>query len=344
MEEEKEIKEKQETTRKTKRLKAITDEEFALVNEDNRELLDEFFEYCESVDKSPATIRQYTSDLRIVMTWFKQYAKNKDFVDIQKRDVIKFQGWCIKQGMSPARIRGLRSATSSLGIYIENMMDDLYPDFRNIINKIPAPNLSAVREKTILESSQIEKLLDDLVADNRYQQACFIAVLAGSGMRKSEITQCNVSWFVGDKVEIYEGMYVSPEIRTKGAGVRGKRMTKYIIADIAQKYIDLWMKERESLGIDNEELFVIKRKGEFARIKDSTVDSWMLLFSRLTDEICYAHAFRHYSATFLKRNGAPIDQIRDFLGHNDSSTSELYVDIDSTENLAGMLSFMDKDK
>lgn len=328
------------TSRKTKRLESITDEEFELVNKNNQDLIEDFLIYCESVDRSPQTIIQYRSDLRIWMMWIKDNLNNKDFVDINKRDIVKFQNWCLREEMSPARIRGLRSAASSLSNYIENMMEDLHPHFRSVINKIPAPTLVPVREKTILFDDQIEKLLDDLVEQKRYQQACFIAVLAGSGMRKSEIIQCDIDWFVGDKVNIYEGMYVSPEIRTKGAGKLGKKISKYIIKDVAQKYIDLWIKERQELGIDNDALFVRKRKGKWGRIQESTVDSWMVLFSRLTKEICYAHCFRHYATTWLRRNGVSIDQIRDFMGHNDSVTTELYVDIDASENLAGMLDFL----
>ena len=332
------------TTRKTKRLEPITDEEFELVNENNKDLIDDFLMYCESIDRSPKTIEQYRSDLRIWMVWFKNNLKNKDFMNIQKRDVVKFQNWCIKEEMSPARIRGLRSAASSLSNYIENMMDDIAPNFRNIINKIPAPTLTPVREKTILTDEQVEKLLDDLVKMGKIQQACFVAVLAASGMRKSEVIQCDVDWFVGDDVTVYEGMYVSPEIRTKGSGKRGKPLKKYIIQDIAKEYIEMWMKEREKLGIVNNDLFVIKRKSEWGRIKDSTVDSWMDLFSRLTGEICYAHAFRHYSASFLRRNSVSVDVIRDFFGHNDSATTEIYIDIEASENLKGMLNFLKEDE
>ncbi len=326
------------TTRKTKRLSPITDEEYLMVRESNRELVEDFLMYCESIDRTETTITGYKSDLRIWMVWFKDNLDNKDFIKIEKRDVVKFQNWCIKQGMSPARIRGLRSAASSLSNYIRSILD--VKDFQNIINDIPAPTLSPVRDKTILSEDQIEKLLDDLVEQKRYQQACFVAILAASGMRKSEVVQCDVSWFVGDNKKIYEGMFVSPEIRTKGKGKLGKRLSKYIIQDIAEKYIDMWMEEREILGIENEALFVRKRDGEWGRIQGSTVDSWMDLFSRLTGEICYAHAFRHYAGTWLKRNGVSIDVIRDFFGHNDSATTEIYIDIDASENLAGMLDFM----
>lgn len=328
--------------RKTNKMAEAPKNDWLQVNEDNKELVQDFLEYCESIDRSPKTIENYESDLKIVMVWFKNNLKNKKFVDVNKRDVVKFQNWCIKQGMSPSRIRRLRSAMSSCSNYIENMLDDVYKNFRNIINKIPAPSLTHTREKTILSEKQVDKLLDDLININKIQHACFVAVLAASGMRKSEVVQTNVDWVCGDNVNIYEGMYVSPEIRTKGSGVAGKILNKYIIKDIADKYLDMWMKERDRLGIKTESLFVIKRKGEWRGIKDSTVDSWMDLFTRLTGENCYAHAFRHYAATWLKRNNVPVDVIRDFFGHNDSSTTEIYIDIGKEENLKGMLSFMNK--
>ncbi|EDS77119.1 integrase/recombinase [Clostridium botulinum C str. Eklund] len=327
--------------RKTKRMSDVTEEQWLQCNDENRMLVEEFLEYCSSIDRSPMTIRNYRSDLRIIINWFKDKAKNKEFFDITKRDVIKFQNWCITQEMSPARIRRLRSAMSSMSNYIENMLDNDYPNFRNIINKIPAPNLSAVREKTVLSDEQVEFLIDELMKSGEIQKACFIAVLAGSGMRKSEIVQCDMSWYFGHPT-IYEGMYVSPEIRTKGRGKMGKKLNKYTICAVADDYLKQWYAKRQELNIDCEALFVTKRNEQWERIKESTVDSWMQSFTKILGVDCYAHCLRHYSATWLKKHSVNIDQIRDFMGHNDSSTSEIYVDIGKEENLVGMLDFLSK--
>jgi len=326
-------------SRKTKKMTDITKEQYEQVNEENRSLVTDFLEYCQAVNRSPETINGYTSDLHISMVWIKDNVKNKEFYEINKRDVSKFQNWCIQNGLSSSRIRRLRSALSSLSNYIENMLDDDYPTFKNIINKIPAPPLTNIREKTVMSNEFIDKLLEDLLKENKIQQACFIAILIASGMRKSEIVLCNMNWFFGSPI-IREGMYISPEIRTKGKGVSGKRMAKFVVQEIADKYLDLWKQEREKLNIDHEALFVTKRDDKWERIKCSTVDSWMEKFTLITGVNNYAHAYRHYSATWLKKNGVSIDKIRDFLGHNDSSTSEIYIDIGKEENLKGMLDFL----
>ena len=325
--------------RKTKKMTDITKEQYEQVNEENKNLVKEFLEYCQTVNRSTETINGYTSDLHISMVWIKDNLKNKEFYEINKRDVSKFQNWCIQNGLSSSRIRRLRSALSSLSNYIESMLDDDCPTFKNIINKIPAPPLTNTREKTVMSNEFIDKLLEDLLKENKIQQACFVAILIASGMRKSEVVLCNMDWFFGDPI-IREGMYISPEIRCKGAGVLGKRMSRFIIQEIVDKYLILWKQEREKLDIDHEALFVTRRDGQWERIKCSTVDSWMEKFTLITGINNYAHAYRHYSATWLKKNGVSIDKIRDFLGHKDSSTSEIYIDIGKEENLKGMLDFL----
>ena len=113
-----------------------------------------------------------------------------------------------------------------------------------------------------------------------------------------------------------------------------------IIKDIVDKYLQLWKKERDSLDIDNEYLFVTTHGGKYTAASETTVDYWMEKLTRITGIDNYAHCYRHYSATWLKRNGVEIDVIQNFMGHNDSSTTALYIDIGSEENLKGMLDFM----
>ena len=134
-------------SRKTNRVLVTTEEEINQINPDNVELLDDFLNYMEATDHSPSSIVVYKSNLRIFFVYLLKYCKNKDFVDIKKRDIMNFQNFLIKNGLSPARIRVLRSSISSLGIFIENILDEeeKWENFRNIVNRIPAPNMNTVR-------------------------------------------------------------------------------------------------------------------------------------------------------------------------------------------------------
>lgn len=53
----------------------------------------------------------------------------------------------MENGNSPARVRRVKAALSSLSNYIENILDDEYEDFRPIIRKIENPQNTPVREK-----------------------------------------------------------------------------------------------------------------------------------------------------------------------------------------------------
>jgi integrase len=268
---------------------------------------------------------------------------NKDFTDINKRDIMNYQDWLYNDlGLSPNRVRHLKSAISSMSNYIETILDREFPQFRNVINKIKPPVKRDVREKTVLTEEQVETLLETLLAKKKYQQACFVACLAASGLRKAEIIQLKTNYFTTENLKY--GMYRTPEkLRCKGSGREGKKLHKYLAQGIMQKYFDLWMMQRKELGIENEYLFVVKRHEQWQQAKISTVDSWMDAFTKILSVDVYCHAFRHYTATWLKRNNVDISKIRDLLGHESSSTSELYVDIDESENMQGMFDFIDNE-
>lgn len=315
------------------------------VNSFNRKLFDDFLRYCRSTDKSPDTIESYTSNLHIFFIWMIDNCDNKNFTDIEKIDILNFQDWMVTdKSLSSNRVRQLKSSISSISNYICDMLDKKYPDFRNIVNKIKPPVKQEVREKTVFTNEQVDFLLKTLVDKKKYAQACLIACLSASGVRKGEIIQFKANFFEENRYDEESGFYVTPEIRCKGAGRTGKRLTRFVIKDIMYTYFELWMKQREELAIDNDDLFVHKRNGIWIPYDKSTVNSLMLTASKILNCDAYSHAFRHYSATWLKRNGVETSKIRDFLGHNDSSTTEIYIDIGKEENLKDMLNFMKKPK
>lgn len=330
------------TTRKTKRLEELTEDEIKLINPDNLKLIEMFMMY-KRVSLSDATLKVYKSNLLIFMNWLREYQDNKDFAGIDETDIIMFQGWCMDRNMSSSRIRNLRSAISSVSNYILRILkrkDEKFKDFENYVKFVDAPPQSFVRKKTILSEEDMKNLLDSLVKDEKYQMACLVAALMSSGMRKSEVIQTKTEWFVGKNVIVSNGMYVSPPIRTKGAGKRGKMLEKFFIKELFDPYLELWLKEREELGIEHESLFVRKVGGKWEAIQQSTVDSWMNICSRYANEVIYAHAFRHFISTWLKRKGAEVSEIKDFHGHAGVATTEIYIDIDRSENLKNMLDFM----
>jgi integrase len=318
--------------RKTVRNEIYSDEKWALVSKENKELLNEFIEYLQSTDKSPTTIYAYTDDIKICWIWNLENNDNKFFVDFTKRDIMKYQSYMLNtMKLSSNRIRRLKATISSLSNFIESMLDDVYNGFRNIVNKIPAPVKQAVREKTILSEEQVNQLLTYLVDNKKYQQACVVALAACSGSRKSELLRFKVSYFVPENI-MYGSIYKTPErIKTKGRSSKGKLIFRYVLVDRFQPYLDLWLKEREELGITNEELFVVKNGTTWQPAKVSTLDSWTELFTKVLETDIYFHSFRHHFTTYLSESNIPADVIKSLVGWESVEMVSLYTDTEADE-------------
>ena len=310
----------------------VTDELYNKVNQDNKDLLEEFIEYLQSTGKSELTIINYTSDIKIYYIWNLEHNKNKLFTDITKRDVMKYQNWLMNTlELSSSRIRRLRASLSSMSNFIENVLDDDFPDFRNIINKIPAPVNQPVREKTVFEDEDLEELLNILVEKDMYQEACALSLAMNSGARKSELARFKVDFFKPENV-VHGSLYRTPEkIKTKGRG--GKMLNKYVIANNFQPYLDKWLEQREELDINNEYLFVTKRNGEWEKAEVSTLDSWAERFNKYIDKHFYWHSTRHYFTTNLSKANIPAEVIKQIVGWESVEMVSIYNDTGIDEEL-----------
>jgi integrase len=315
--------------------KIFNEEDWAKVNPNNKDLFNQWKTYLMSTDKSKGTILQYYNDLRILSIFLMKFCNNKFIVDLNKRDIIAFQGYSINEwGHSSNRTRRIRSCLSSLCNFIENIMDDLYPDFRNIVNKIEAPQKKPVREKTILTSDQVNYVLNTLVESKQYQKACVFALAANSGARLSELCRFKVNYF-DEKNLINNAYYKTPEkIRIKGRGRDGGAKHKFILKTGFQEYLDLWLEEREKLGITNNELFVTRRNGEWITATDTTLQSWKTQFCRILGLDFYFHSLRHYLTTKLRANNIPDKIIKEFFGWESIDMIEIYDDNEAEDDFA----------
>lgn len=320
--------------RKTIQHTIVTPELWGKVSDENKELLEEFLDYCRGKDMASGSINGYRNDIEICWIWNLQHNKNKFYVDFTKRDILKYQNWLVNElKLSSARVRRLKSAISSMSNYIEAILDDVYEGYRNIVNKIPAPPQQEVREKTVLSDEQVDYLLNYLVEKGKYQQACAVALAVASGSRKQEILRFKVSYFTEENIK-YGALYKTPEkIKTKGRSSRGKMIYRYVLVSKFKPYFDLWMKQREELGIEGDELFWNKRKGVWKPGDVSLLNSWAITFSNILGVDWYWHSNRHYFTTALCKANIPADVIKDIVGWESTTMVSLYNDTEVDEEL-----------
>lgn len=319
--------------RKTKQNDITTPELLKQVNPENMQLLDDFLDYLKSVQRSEGTIDAYRSDIQIAWVWNLQFNNNTFYCDWTKRNVIRYQNWLLNEnGNSPARIRRLKASLSSLGNFIESVLDSEYPNYRNIINKVENPVNQPVREKTVWREDELENLLDKLVSSKQYDKACYLALAMYSGRRKAELCRFKISDFNEDRLVCDGALYKSSPIKSKGRG-GGKYINCYTLAKQFQPYLDLWMQERNDLGIESIWLFPSKTNPN-EHIAISTANSWANTYSRLSGRDAYLHSLRHYFTTSLARAGIPDGVIQSIVNWQSGDMVKLYKDIDTDEELS----------
>lgn len=307
---------------------------------DNKQLGEDFIEYLQSVDRSPNTIMQYRHDLDIFWVWNLQNNNNKEFIKITKREFARFQNHCLNEwGWSSNRIRRVKSVISSMSNFIENILDEEeeFKGYRSTIKKIESPVKEMVREKTIFEPEELERLLSYLVEQEKYMQACILALAMYSGRRKAELPRFKVSYF--DEENIFLGsLYKTPEkVQTKGRGKNGRLLTLYVLKKEFDPYLNLWLKQREELGIQSEWLFPLKTSDGWDfenHLKTETLDNWVDTYSKFLGKDFYWHSLRHLFTTQCLKKNLPSSVVQEIIGWESADMVNLYNDTSTEETLA----------
>lgn len=313
--------------------KITNEENIAKINPKNKELCKDFLDYLQSIDRSPTTIYDYGQDLNVFMVWNVENNDNKEFINITKRDLTKFQNHALNVWQwSPRRLRRVKSVISSLSNFITDILDEEeeYENFKSIIKKIPSPVNEAIREKTIFEAQELEGLLDRLVEEKKYLQACVLSLAMNSGRRKAELPRFKVEYFTEENVK-FGSLYATPEkVKTKGRGARGKMLTLYVLKNSFDKYLNLWLEERKRLGIESEWLFPARIGNEWSKTEQlpiSTLDSWADIYTNWLGKPFYWHSLRHYFTTMCVKSKLPQNVIQELIGWSSSDMVGIYTDL-----------------
>lgn len=290
----------------------LTSEYEKIVSKENQKLISEFARYLKSVDKSPQTISQYEAQLKIWAVWNAKENENTFFIDMKKRQFVQFFSYLQTDlEVSSNRICSFRAVLSSLSNFIERIMDDDYPTFRNIVKVLEPVNKTVVREKTVLSIEEVKECLEALVAHKKYQAAAFLAVAASSGARKAELVQFKVSDFDESHLIFNGAAYETEPVRSKGRGRAGHVVSKIVFANMVdvKHYVDLLVANRQSMGIYTNDLFVSSYGGT-SRATVSTANSFVATIEKYLGKSVYSHAFRHLCCTYLLEIGIPKEVVQ----------------------------------
>ena len=307
--------------RKTFRKVITSPELIEQINPKNKMLADRFLKNF-ATKRSPNSVVSYRSNLNIFFCWNVEHNDNKFFIDIRKIELMDFFDFCVTElKWSPNRYAQMHSCLSSFSAWIENYFDDDYPLFRNLLSKIEKPVKENVREKTVLQKEDINKLFEYFEKNNMTQDACLLALAISCGARISELASFTTD-LIDENNVVFDGLFLetTKKIKTKGRGVNGKMLTKYILKDMFLPHYKKWLEVRKEIMKENNkdhDFIFITKEGNPAnadRLRD-----WMSKWSDVVGQPCYPHNFRHYHISFLKKLELEDDFIVYLTGWSEST-------------------------
>lgn len=327
-----------------KQIPTVTDLEWQEINSKNRNMVETYLDSLNTL--SNETIKQYTSSIKIYFRWIKQNCLDIDFDKIKSRDYLRYQNYLTKLGLSSSAIKFKRSTISAFNDFIITFYNDLYPTFHNYITKqIKSPPPSFVNAKEPLTIEEINKLVDYLEKNEKWQELAYLLYTYSAGCRKTESRLLlkeviNYEPIVKSKEVINDDgiketkevkYYLTHEIRCKGAGKIGKvRKLKF-----DQRAMDALKKWIEVRGEDDcPYMFVTKYNGKINQTGSTTFNYWCHhIFEPLIGRRIHPHLFRESKATNLVvYEGKSIETAQSLLGHNSSETTKIYIIKDTTDD------------
>ncbi|KMQ28762.1 integrase, partial [Bacillus cereus] len=253
------------------------------VSQENKNLVKDFLIEKKAQGKAASTLQQYHWDLRIILFLLHQHFENKNLIELTRKDIRNLSIIFQELGMSNARVNGLMSALRSA---LEFCADDDDYDYEfNVGSRVRGLPKNPVREITFITEEQIEWLIDELLEQEKYMLATYLALSYYSAARKNEVYQVQ-------KEELTE-RYFTNVVR----GKRGKKFRLYYNPRV-QKCIRLYIEQRGKDAIPD--LFVrVYKNGERKLLNKSAFNYWCKIFAKMLNEKegkeykINPHCFRH---------------------------------------------------
>lgn len=319
--------------RKTFRKVITSPELIAQINPENKKLMERFLKNY-STKKSPNTIVSYRSNLNIFFCWLIIEDHNVPFVKLKKMDFMDFFDYAsLELRWSPNRYHQCHSCLSAFSKWIERVMDEKYPNFRNLLPYIDKPDKEAVRKKSVFTQGELDGLMDWLGKKDLVQEQCLLALMTSSGARLSELVRFKTD-LIDENNLAYDDLFLetTEEIQIKGRGVNGKHELRYILKDTFLPYYHNWLIEREKvMKRNNQEHTSIFIKKDGTPANRDTIDGWMDKWDKFTlnnyNKNFYAHSMRHNLVSRLLSVGLEKELVQDIFTWSTADMVDVYSDL-----------------
>lgn len=268
---------------------------------------------------SDKTVKAYATDLRQFTDFLTEYHSNPDIgvLDIDKTSVRHFLGKLIEEGISRKSAARKLAALKSWFKYLVRT---------GALENNPAKNISfpKVEKKlpSLLSIDEAVKLVTAPVSDTfaGTRDSALLEMLYSSGARLAEIVALNLQDLNRE----------SGSLKLVGKGSKERIVP---LGGPAWTAINRYLEYRAVKNKDGTEIALfLNRFGK--RLKPRGIQRIVKKYMEMTvtKENMSPHTLRHTFATHMLERGADLNSVKELLGHEDLSTTQIYTHLE-TEGL-----------
>ena len=254
-------------------------------------------------------------------------AEDVDIPLLSRETIIKYLEWLEKSRGSSVSTRNIRlAAIKSLFSYIQTQTPDYIYQCQQILSIPRKKEPGHTLEYLTIEG--IKSVLDAVEASSRtgLRDLTLLSLMYDSAARVQEIADLSVNDFRAEKPST---------LRLTGKGSKTRIVPLMsTTSDLVSKYISIYHPSYR--GEYNVPLFSNRKKEKLTRAGIAYILKKYVKIARekqpdLIPETVSPHGLRHSKSMHMLQAGVPLIYIRDFLGHSEISTTEIYARCDSEQ-------------
>ena len=254
-------------------------------------------------------------------------AEDVDIPLLTRETIIKYLEWLEKSRGSSVSTRNIRlAAIKSLFSYIQTQTPDYIYQCQQILSIPRKKEPGHTLEYLTIEG--IKSVLDAVETSSRtgFRDLTLLSLMYDSAARVQEIADLSVNDFRAEKPST---------LRLTGKGSKTRIVPLMsTTSDLVSKYISIYHPSYR--GEYNVPLFSNRKKEKLTRAGVAYILKKYVKIARekqpdLIPETVSPHGLRHSKSMHMLQAGVPLIYIRDFLGHSEISTTEIYARCDSEQ-------------
>lgn len=254
-------------------------------------------------------------------------AEEVDIPLLTRETIIKYLEWLEKSRGSGVSTRNIRlAAIKSLFSYIQTQTPDYIYQCQQILSIPRKKEPGHTLEYLTVEG--IKSVLDAVDSSDRkgLRDLALLSLMYDSAARVQEIADLSVNDFRAEKPST---------LRLTGKGSKTRIVPLMgATSDLVSKYISIYHPSyRDEYNVP---LFLNRKKEKLTRAGIAYILKKYVKIARekqpdLIPETVSPHGLRHSKSMHMLQAGVPLIYIRDFLGHSEISTTEIYARCDSEQ-------------